>query len=394
MQVGIGLSIASDYLKAAKEAVEKARVNITEGNADLAFVFTTGEFGHPLVLKTISELLNNIPILGASTPALISNQGIFKHGLLIVIFSFTEETYFNTACVKDTSDKNALAMGEELGGKLLYGCKGVHRNLTILFSDITIPSRQNFIFGIQEKVGSSFPLFGAFTSHCPDTKKPLLYFGQQTIINAGCGVLWGGKLNFGLGVKHGWQPLGKPRWVTKSSGSTVNEIDGQPAVNLYKDYLAQDIPELKKEFKHISTLYPLGIKIKGEKEYLLRGLSSIENDGSLIFGADVPQDSTIRLMIASKESCLKATRQSAETTLKSIPAAKIKFALVFNSLARYTLLGRQVNQELNLIKEVLGKDLPLAGIYTCAEEAPLSSLNYLGKTYSHNNSIAILTIAS
>jgi hypothetical protein len=50
--------------------------------------------------------------------------------------------------------------------------------------------------------------------------------------------------------------------------------------------------------------------------------------------------------------------------------------------------------EIEIIKGVFGGDAPIAGIYTSAEQAPLSGSEYLGKNYFNNNSICVLAIAS
>ena len=97
-------------------------------------------------------------------------------------------------------------------------------------------------------------------------------------------------------------------------------------------------------------------------------------------------------MISSKEACLLSASNAAKTALKNARGKKIKFALILESLSRNIILGRQAGQEIKLIQDILGEDVPLAGIYTSAEQAPLSSINYLGKAYFHNNSITVLTI--
>lgn len=395
MQVGIGFSAQSDYIKAAKEAADKARYGISGNKADLALLFNTSKFNHPLVLKTVSELLGDIPLLGLNTPAVISNQGTTNNGIIILLFSFPEEIYFNTTCVQEVSMKGALAAGEKLGEDLLYGCKGVRRNLSIIFSDGNIPNGQNIGLGLQKRVGQSFPMVGASTYNQGARKeKACVYFGNTALDNAACGILFGGRLNFGLGIKHGWQPLGKPRKVTLSSGNIIKEIDGKAAVSLYQEYFAKEANALKKELKRISTFYPLGIDIAGKKEYLLRSLSSIQDDGSLVFNGEIPQDSKVKLMVSSKEACLESTRQAAELAKKALGNQKAKLVLIFNSWARATLLGRQENSEIEIIKDVFEKETPLAGIYTSAEQAPISSTNYLGRPYFHNNSIVILAIAN
>ncbi|MDD5196824.1 MAG: FIST N-terminal domain-containing protein [Candidatus Omnitrophota bacterium] len=389
MQAAIGISTAQDHLKAAKEAVEKAKQDLNGKKIKFAFVFSTGEFCHPLVLETIADLIGPVQLLGASSTAIICNQGSLKQGLMVILFSLEESIYFNAACVKDIGANTALTSGEELGERLLYGCKNVRRNLSVIFSNTSAVYNSNFITGLQEKLGRSFPLVGAsITAH----KESCLYFGPEILHNAACGILWGGKLNFNLEIGHGWQPLGKPRYVTRSLGDIVNEIDGVPAANLYKEYFAKEIPELKKELKRLSVFYPLGLRISENNDYLLRSIVSIESDGSLVFRGEVPQGSYVRLMISSKEACLLSASNVAKTTLRNVGGKKIKFAFILNSLSRNILLGRQAIQEIKLIRDILGEDVPLSGIYTSAEQAPLNSINYLGKTYFHNNSIALLTI--
>jgi len=385
----MGISTAQDHLKAAKQAVEKAKQELNGKNIKFAFIFSTGEFCHPLVLETIADLIGPAPLLGASSPAIICNQGSLKQGLMVVLFSWDESAYFNAAYVKDIGANTALTSGEKLGEKLLYGCKNVRRNLSVIFSNINAVHNSNFITGLQEKLGRSFPLVGASIT---DHKESCLYFGSEILHNAACGILWGGKLNFNLELGHGWQPLGKPRYVTRSQGDIVNEIDGVPAANLYKEYFAKEIPELKRELKRLSVFYPLGLRISEKKEYLLRSIVAIENDGSLVFRGEVPPGSSVRLMISSKEACLLSASNVAKTALRNVGGKKIKFAFVLNSLSRNILLGRQAAQEIKTIQDILGEDVPLSGIYTSAEQAPLNSINYLGKTYFHNNSIALLTI--
>ena len=66
--------------------------------------------------------------------------------------------------------------------------------------------------------------------------------------------------------------------------------------------------------------------------------------------------------------------------------------MVFDSAARFSFSGRQNEKELSIINEAFGKNIPLIGIYTNGEQAPLKSINYLGRTYFHNQSIGILAI--
>lgn len=390
--VGLGLSKEKDTLKAAQEAAKQAQANIRTEKIDLAIVFSSLEFAHLSVLKSLYNLLGPAAIIGCSSPAIITAQGILKHGLAILLLSIPEGIYFNTACVKEISAKSATDAGRELGDKLLYGFKGLRRDLSTIFSNSSIPDSSPLISGLQEKLGKSFPLAGASVSDNLTFKKAYLYSQGEILADAACGILWGGKLNFGLGVKHGYKPLGKPHSVTSATGNIVETIDAQPAAGLYADYLGCDFAKLKKDIKHISMLYPLGVYIPGEEEYLLRNVVSVEENGFLHLQGNIAAGAQVKLMIGTKESCLEATRKAAEEAKNGLSGHRADFILAFNSISRYLLLKRRVSEELEMLQGEFGQDTPVIGIYTYGEQAPLKAINYQGKTYFHNQSVIILAI--
>jgi hypothetical protein len=391
MHIGIGISTDRDHIRAVKDAVQAARIQLASEKIDVAIVFSTVDFAHTIVFKTLSNLLKNVPLLGSSTLGIISNQGISTYGIAVLLLSLPKETYFNIACVKNISSKSAVSAGEELGEKLLYGCKGVRRSLTIVFSDGLLQNCPEVIYGIQERLGTSFPLVGASASDKLTFNKTYVYFGDEILTDAACGILLGGKWRFGLGIQHGWKPLGKPRTVTRSSGNIVTQIDNSPASRIYEDYFAKRMTEFKADLKRIAMLYPVGIKIPGEKEYLLRNVIDV-NDGTLVFQGDVPQDSTIRLMIGTKESCLEAAAKATEDAKRNLAGQTVKFALIFDSATRAALFKRQAARELETVKSKLGRNIPIIGMYTYAEQAPLSAINYLGKAYFHSHTITLLEV--
>lgn len=392
MIISFGFSQLKEHVQAANEAIEQAIIGMKNVPASLAFIFTSTEFTHPLVLRAVNNLLGEIPILGCSSQGILTNKGVFKYGFAILLISLNKQTFFNIAAVKNINKDTSFTSGKELANKLLYGFKNVHRSLSIIFSDRLITDGTNLINGLQENLGKSFPLLGASTSDNFGNQRTFQYVNNQLLSESCSGILFGGKFNFGLGIKHGWLALGKIRCVNASSGNVIREIDGLPAAKLYEDYFAKNTIELAKELRHISIAYPLGIYLQGEKEYLLRNIISIKDDGSIIAQGDVPENSKIRLMISTEDSRLKAAIASCEEAKRNLGGQKIKFVMVFNSAARVSLLGRQNDVEIGIIKEVFGKDTPLIGIYTNGEQAPLKSIDYLGQTYLHNQSINILAI--
>ena len=309
-----------------------------------------------------------------------------------MLLGLEENIHLASACVKYIKEKSALACGEELGENLLTNFRNIRRDLSLVFSDGLIPANTELVTGIQRRLGMGMPLLGASASDNLTFDKTYIYFKDEVLDNAAAGLLWGGKLNFGFGIKHGWRPLGKPHRITKSEGNTATEIDGKPATLLYEDYFGKKISELKKELKRISIFYPIGIKLEEEKEFLLRNIHSLNQDNSITFQGNIPENSQIRLMIGTKETCLNAASEAAQEAKKGLRDHQCKFVLVFDSASRYILLGRHANKELEIIKDTFGQNTPIIGVYTYGEQAPLRGISYLGKSYFHNQTINILAV--
>ncbi len=392
INVGVGLSTSKDPIHAAQEALQQAKIRFSHEKPDLILVFATINLSTPVILKTIRLSIPEIPIMGASSAAVIYNESSYNNGLIIMLLGFPEGIYFNNTLVTDVKNKTPIIAGEELGDKLLYGFKNIRRDLSLIFCDGLIDNTQELVNGMQEKLGRSFPLVGACASDNLKFTRTNILYNDEVLSDAACATIWGGKISFGLGIKHGWKALGKQHLVTKSYGNIIYEIDSQPAAYLYEEYLGCDIKKLQSELRFISVLYPIGIYLPGEEEFLLRNIRSIEDDGALILQGSIPENSQIRLMIGTKESCLEATNQAIDDVNKGLAGKLPNFVFVFDSISRSILLRREAKKELEIIKKQFGPEIPVVGLYTYGEQAPLTAVNYQGKAYLHNQTVTLLAI--
>jgi hypothetical protein len=207
------------------------------------------------------------------------------------------------------------------------------------------------------------------------------------------GILFLGDIAIGIGIRHGWRPLGRPRKVTRAKSNVLREIDGEPAIDIYKEYFDKEIEGLHKEFlPRVTIKYPLGMLMPGEEEYLMRNVLRVNTDGSLVCVAEVPEGTEVRLMIGSRDTALEAAKLAAQEAVMEMKGAEIKFAMVFDSVSRAKLLVGNIRREIEIIKRVLGEKIPLIGFYTYGEQAPLKSRMYAGQSYFHNESIVVLTV--
>ncbi|MCX7661910.1 MAG: FIST C-terminal domain-containing protein, partial [Candidatus Omnitrophica bacterium] len=267
--------------------------------------------------------------------------------------------------------------------KLLLDFKDKPRSFNLIFSARSIENL-GFIRGFQEKIGKGFPLIGISLQDRINFHKNFIFYRDFLSDTACLGLLFVGKIDFTWIHKHGWKPLGITHTITKTKDNLISEIDGKPAVRIYQDYLGYDVDKLKKELKYISLLYPLGIYSPSEKNYLLRSITKINDDGTLNTQGEVKENQKVKIMIATKESCLKATKEAIEE-IKSLTKRRMNFLLFFESPARVFLLGSEINKELELIKE---ENLNFVGIMSYGQIFPTNK--FLGEIQFHEHSICFL----
>jgi len=315
---------------------------------------------------------------------------------IAVLAIHSQDIKFGVGYVPDLNSADTRTAGTELARTTMMDFGQNRRGVFIILSDGLLRNSSSIIKGVQEIFGRVFPIIGAGSSDNFEYKESYQFFQDKPLRNSAAAVFIGGQMPMGVGHRHGWRPLGKPRMITEAKGNTIKTIDHKRASHLYEEYLGTDIGELKERHLSQSTiLYPLGIYMKGEKEYLLRNPLSIQSDGSIACHGNIPEESEaeVHLMITNKDFCKEAARDAAHEVKEALSEREPKLIIVFESLARHKLLGRSCSQEIQAIREILGPTAPLLGMYSYSEIAPLKSSDFLGEAYLHNGSIVILAIA-
>lgn len=390
--IGVGFSTEKNPFEAAIIASSQAQAQITQKKPNLIIVFSSVHFQGKKLLEGIYYVFGkNVNILGCSGAGVITESGVYKYGLVLMAIH-SQKIKFDFGLIHQINKDYPRESGEKFGRLALKNLGTSTREVCLIFSNGLIEKGSEMLMGIKEVLGRSFPIIGASSADNFHFYKTYQYFNKETLNNALVGTILSGEGVFGYGIKHGWQPLGRPHLVTKSSANTIKRIEDRPAVEIYKDYFKKNIDEIKSLLGQISILYPLGIYLSDEEEYLLRNVLRIDNDGGIVCQGDIPEGSQIRIMMGTKESALQATRQAAWEAKNAIKNTPVLGAIVFESVSRVKLLGYRINEEINIVKNILGEKVPFIGVCTFGEQAPLKSLEYHGESHFHNETIAILTI--
>ena len=120
-----------------------------------------------------------------------------------------------------------------------------------------------------------------------------------------CAVgFYGERLRIGHGHDGGWADFGPERRITRSEGNVLYELDGKPALDLYKAYLGERAAGLP----GTALLFPLSLRREnGPGEPVVRTILGIdEQRRSMTFAGDMPQGGVARLMRASNDRLIES----------------------------------------------------------------------------------------
>lgn len=196
--------------------------------------------------------------------------------------------------------------------------------------------------------------------------------------------LTGDKLVVGCGSKGGWETFGMEKTITSSEENVLYSIDDKNALALYKHYLGTDAEGLPGS----ALLFPLAVTLPGQSESVVRTILSIDEEkGSMTFAGNVPVGSKVRLMRANFDKLAWAASAAANMALGT-EMKKPDFALLISCVGRKLILKTKIEEEVEAVEEVFGKDTNLAGFYSYGE---LSPLNKQEDCQLHNQTMTITT---
>ncbi|KKT54964.1 MAG: hypothetical protein UW45_C0010G0020 [Parcubacteria group bacterium GW2011_GWC2_44_22] len=367
-----------DAFSAGQEAARQAMGGLkdkTPADIKLILVFSSVVFDQNKMLSGVRSITENIPLLGCSSAGEITTAGPSKKSVVVMAIA-TDSVTFNLAMGGNIKE-DALAAGRTLA----EGLKAVSSDgkLAIMLPDGLAGNGADIVRGLQQVLGENFPIVGGAAGDDFLFKETYEYYNDQVLTGVVIGAMLGGEMKIGIGVRHGWQPIGPPRKVTKSKGAVLYELDGKPAVQVYEEYFGKKAEELKSEpLARLAITYPLGLRIAHSDEYLIRDPITVGESGELTCAAEVPEGAEINLMMGSRENAIDAARQAAERCLEEIKEQggnQVTTAIVFNCIARSKVLGRDAQKEIDAIKKVLGESAQLVGFYTYGEQAPIGAKN-------------------
>lgn len=327
-------------------------------------------FGNKDLLKMqphIDFIKNAYPaaqIVGCSTSGEICQEAVFNESIICTAVWFENSTV-EVAVERINTMEDSFTVGEKLAEKLdkeqLVHIMILSEGLNINGSELT----KGLNYSLKDRIS----ITGGLAGDQDDFLETVIIHNRAGETNLVLAIgFYGEHLKVGYGSMGGWDSFGVDREVTKSIGNVLYELDGQPALELYKKYLGNHAADLPSS----ALLFPLSIRLKNSDTALVRTVLSVnENDGSMIFAGDLPQGEYVRLMKANSDRLIDGANDAAEMSKTSLGNSNPDLAILISCVGRKLVLKQRVEEELEVIHEAIGNAAAVTGFYSYGEICPL-----------------------
>jgi len=323
----------------------------------------------------------NAIVLGCTTGGEIHGCDVLDETVSATAISFER-----TELIAAEAD---VAEGSYEAGRKI-GLQLARRGLKALFvlSDGTRTNGSDLVRGLRDAVGPQVVLAGGLAGDGPNFGTT--YVGLNAVPMPGkvaaigfCGE----KLNVRHGSSGGWDVFGPQRRITRAKANVLYELDGKPALDLYKRYLG---PEEAERLPGSALLFPLRISPADKPEQaVVRTVVGVdENARTMTFAGDMPEGYCAQLMRGNFDRLIQGAAHAAEQAHDDSEGERV--AILVSCIGRKLLLGQRIHEEVEAVRNVLGGSTHLAGFYSYGEVSPHE---ITGSAELHNQTMTITTLS-
>ncbi|TAF67391.1 MAG: hypothetical protein EAZ55_03485 [Cytophagales bacterium] len=302
-------------------------------------------------------------ILLGSTSGEIIDTEVHDESLVVTAMAF-EKTMLKIAHTEIKQSADSYMAGEGLAKQL----NAQDLKHIFILSDGMQVNGTALVAGLASILGDAVSVTGGLAGDAASFQSTLVGIDNDPQTGQLVAVgLYGEALNVGYASFGGWSSFGAERTVTKSDANVLYELDGKPALELYKTYLGKKAQELPAA----ALLFPLSIKNnQAESNELVRTILSIdEAQQSMTFAGDIPMGSIVKLMKSDHESLIEGAEKAAQKS-QEILGSNAELAVLVSCVGRKLVLGQNVEEEIEVIRDNLGQETIITGFYSYGELAP------------------------
>lgn len=350
----------------------------------LVLAFAASRFAlDPAPLATLDAAFPRSLLLGCSTSGEIVGTQLNDASVGVAVARF-EHTRLRRAMTTIAAPAESYDAGVRLAAELA----AVDLRAVFLLSDGLGVNGAALVDGLSRLLGPRVPITGGLASDGNRFESTwVLDRAQPAPGRVGAVGFYGERLRVGHGCDGGWSDFGPERRVTRSVGNVLYELDGRPALDLYRDYLG----DLAADLPGSALLFPLSVRRHEAADSVVRTVLGIDEDArSLTFAGDVPQGGVARLMRGKTERLIGGAGVAARQALQPLSGERAALVVSVSCVGRRLALGQRTEEEVETVFDGVPPDSAHVGFYSYGEISPATPG---GASELHNQTITVTSFS-
>ena len=180
------------------------------------------------------------------------------------------------------------------------------------------------------------------------------------------GVLFSPDVAVTVGLTQGCSPLGPSHEITAGEGNIISEIDGRPALDVFKEDIGEMLArDLQRVAGYVHVAFPVS-GADGGADYLVRNLMAIDAQNDLLgVATEVAPGDRVMFVRRDPQSAQKDLGRMLDDIKKRMPGPA-RGAIYVSCVARGPSMFGSESAEAEMLAAGLG-DVPVIGFYASGE---------------------------
>lgn len=346
-----GLTREPDTGRAAAELSTGIRAGFEGEAPDALIVFASARHDYERLLGTLSEQCGTDVIVGSSS------AGEFTH-------STSGQGFVSALALRTQTMRFAVGVGRNVSEAPLQAARDVAKSFRGLSGDsmryqsalVMTDALAGHTDAVMEELtlvtGGNSSFFGGGAGDDGRFQETHVFAGTRCLSNAVVAMEMLSNQPLGIGVSHGWEPVGAGFRVTEAEGSRLISLNGAPAVQVFEEHAAATGQKFDRKEPLPFFLHNI-LGIKSSAGFRLRVPLMANEDGSVSCAAAFSAGAIIHVMKTSAASAILAAEQATRAALDALCGRKPGAALVFDCVATRLRLGQAFDDELKACAQLL-----------------------------------------
>jgi hypothetical protein len=386
------VSSLPDSRAAAAAIAEQLQMSFAAQPLRALIVYSTVNHDQAVVLGMLRDCCGaDVPILGCSTQGIMHNGAVGEGSFLLGVMGFGGDDLHVTAAMVRGIEQDSAEKGATLAAALKLD---VEPKVVFVLYDPLCGADVEAMLGGFSAIQCPIVGGGAGQPWGP-ILRTFQYWQGEVMQHGAVALALGGPFSAEVGVCHGTAPTGIEMTLTRCSGNKIFEIDGRPAIDIWREITGCEESEINNQDYVASWAIGVARRVQsaqGERtQYVIRAAFGFDlAAGAVIVQAAIPEGTRIMFHHRTVPVVTEGTANMGRELAQKLVGRRAWGVMGFECGARTkAFLGHAATLHENVaLQKVVAPDAPWLGMLAWGEVAPTG-----GSPAFHNYTYPVAVLA-